>query len=103
METIILIPLVVEIATIILLLVAIGALLSIIKMVDGRLLRGWKLMLIAIGFAVATQGLGLMDTLGILNHPFQIYTRFAFVFFGVMSLWKMAKTLDDCRTQSGGH
>ena len=99
MDTEILIPVTVEIATIVLLLVAIGALLSIIKMVDGRLLKGWRLMLLSFFLALVAQVLGAFNTSGILKHQFEIYVRFAFVVVGLIALWQMAKTLDDCRMQ----
>lgn len=100
MELEIPIPLIVEIATIILLLVAIGALLGIIKIVDGRLLKGWRIMLVAFVIAIITQVLTVLYTSGIMRHPFHVYARFVFTFVGLIALWHMAKTFDDCRVQA---
>lgn len=100
MDPKVMVPLTVEIATIILLLVAIFALWSIIRMVDGRLLRGWRLMLLAFGIAVVAQVLTTLHTAGVMEHPYQVYVRFLFVLVGLTALWHMAKTFDDCRAQA---
>lgn len=102
MDTNMLLPLTVEIATITILLVAIGALISIIKMTDGKLLHGWRLMLVAFFIAMISEMVTVAYITGIMKHPYQAYVHFIFSFVGLVALWQMAKTFDETRTQVRG-
>ena len=86
-----------DIANVVLVLIGLSAAFLLMRLSAGTLRRGWRMLLIALVLALAAEVSAAAHSLGFFRLEVSPAVRFGFLAVLLVSLWTIAKALDEGR------